>query len=148
MDGLEKKCIVTVAQRCVSRQSLNISGLFPGFWQPLLPPCRFQRKTYLHHCPMESDETNDSSFRPDSAWPGPWLGCEDGRGCHGASFAIIHKFLSQTFRTAVSCHIQIYPRSSKVETLFFNALKRCFGIFGRHRVIFQVENRNARRCYQ
>ena len=130
MDGLEKKCIV-IAQRWVSRHSLNISGSPAG--------------SHHHHASGSNGKhtcttahwraTKQTTHRSDLTQHGQDLGLE------GMNF--VGKHLG-SFRTAISCHIQ---GLQKVETLFFKALKRCFGVFGRHTVIFQVENRNARGCH-
>ena len=136
MDGLEKKCIVIVAQRCVSRHSLNISG----------NPAGSHHHHHHHHHASGSNgkhtcttahwrATKQTIHRSDLTQHGQGLGSE------GMNF--VGKHLG-SFRTAISCHIQ---GLQKVETLFFKALKRCFGVFGRHTVIFQVENRNARGCH-
>ena len=124
--------IVIVAQRCVSRHSLNISGNPAG--------------SHHHHHASGSNgkhtcttahwrATKQTTHRSDLTQHGQDLGWE------GMNF--VGKHLG-SFRTAISCHIQ---GLQKVETLFFKALKRCFGVFGRHTVIFQVENRNARGCH-
>lgn len=112
--------IVIVAQRCVSRHSLNISGSPAGSHH------HASGSNGKHTCTTAHwRATKQTIHRSDLTQHGQGLGSE------GMNF--VGKHLG-SFRTAISCHIQ---GLQKVETLFFKALKRCFGVFGRHTVIFQ-----------